>query len=214
VGRIYTVIGIAADARIANLKENIPVVYLPFWHDPPGSVFFLVRTSRSLGEFAPLIRRQVWDVDPEAAVPVIEMLDEQVGRSLAPERLESIVLSSFGVAALVLAILGVYGVLAYSVSLRTPEFGIRVALGSSKLMLIRLVLLETLMPVGGGILLGLLASLVATRAIRSLLYETNPADPLSTVASVGILLAATVVAASLPAYRASRIDPMKVLRAE
>ncbi len=213
-GRIYTVIGIAADARIANLKENIPVVYLPFWHDPPASVFFLVRTSRSLDEFAPLIRRHVWDIDPEAAVPVIEMLDAQVVRSVAPERLESIVLSSFGIAALVLAILGVYGVLAYSVSLRTPEFGIRVALGSSKLMLIRLVLLETLMPVGGGILLGLLASLAATRAIRSLLYETSPADPLSMVVSVGILLVATFVAAFLPAYRASRIDPMKVLRAE
>jgi hypothetical protein len=136
------VIGIAADARIANLKENIPVVYLPFWHDPPGAVFLLIRTSRSLDEFAPLIRRQIWDIDPEAAVPVIEMLDAQVGRSVAPERLESIVLSSFGIAALVLAILGVYGVLAYSVSLRTPEFDICVALGSSKLMLIRLVLLE------------------------------------------------------------------------
>lgn len=213
-GRIYTVIGIAADARIANLKENIPVVYLPFWHDPPASVFFLVRTSRSLNEFAPLIRRQVWDIDPEAAVPVIEMLDAQVVRSVAPERLESIVLSSFGIAALVLAILGVYGVLAYSVSLRTPEFGIRVVLGSSRLVLIRLVLLETLMPVGGGISLGLLASLAATRAIRSLLYETSPADPLSMVVSVGILMVATFVAAFLPAYRASRIDPMKVLRAE
>jgi predicted permease len=213
-GRIYTVIGIAADAHIANLKENIPVVYLPFWHDPPGAVFFLVRTSRSLDEFAPIIRRQIWEIDPEAAVPVIEMLDKQVERSVAPERLESIVLSSFGVAALVLATLGVYGVLAYSVSRRTPEFGIRVALGSSKLMLIRLVLMETMTPVGGGILLGLLASLGATRAIRSLLYEISPADPASMVASVGILLAATFAAAFLPAYRASRIDPMKVLRSE
>jgi hypothetical protein len=198
-GRIYTVIGIAADAHIANLKENIPVVYLPFWHDPPGAVFFLVRTSRSLDEFAPIIRRQIWEIDPEAAVPVIEMLDKQVERSVAPERL---------------ATLGVYGVLAYSVSRRTPEFGIRVALGSSKLMLIRLVLMETMTPVGGGILLGLLASLGATRAIRSLLYEISPADPASMVASVGILLAATFAAAFLPAYRASRIDPMKVLRSE
>ena len=138
-GRIYTVTGIAADARITNLKENIPVVYLPFWHDPPSSVFFLVRTSRTLDEFAPAIRRQVWDADPEAAIPVIEMLDTQMAQSLAPERLQSIVLSSFGIAALVLAILGVYGVLSYSVSLRTPEFGIRVALGSSKALLIRLV---------------------------------------------------------------------------
>ena len=213
-GRIYTVTGIAADARIATLKENIPVVYLPFWHDPPGSVFFLVRTSRTLDEFAPAIRRQVWDADPEAAIPVIEMLDTQMAQSVAPERLQSIVLSSFGIAALVLAILGVYGVLSYSVSLRTPEFGIRVALGSSKRLLIRLVLLEALVPVGGGIALGLLTSLAATRAIRSLLYETSPADPASIVAGVGVLLVATFVAAFLPAYRASRIDPIKVLRRE
>ncbi len=115
-GRIYAVTGIAADARIANLKEDVPVVYLPFWHDPPGAVFFLVRTSRSLDEFAPLIRRQVWDIDSEAALPVIEMLDTQLVQSLAPERLQSVVLTLFGIAALVLAILGVYGVLAYSVS--------------------------------------------------------------------------------------------------
>jgi ABC-type antimicrobial peptide transport system permease subunit len=129
-------------------------------------------------------------------------------------RLQSIVLSSFGIAALSLAILGVYGVLAYWVSLRTPEFGIRVALGSSKVSLIRLVLLEALAPVGGGIALGLLTSLAATRAIRSLLYETSPTDPTSIVTSVGILFVATFVAAFMPAYRASRIDPMKVLRSE
>lgn len=213
-GRIYTVTGIAADARIANLKEDIPVVYLPFWHDPPSSVFFLVRTARPFDEFAPAIRRQVWDIDPEAAIPVIETLDTQLVQAVAPERFQSIVLSSFGMAALVLAILGVYGVLAYSVSLRTPEFGIRVALGSSKVLLIRLVLLEAVMPVGGGIALGLFTSFVVTRAIRSLLYDTSPADPISIAASVGILLAATLVAAFLPAYRAARVDPMKVLRSE
>ena len=213
-GRIYTVIGIAADARIANLKENIPVVYLPFWHDPPGSVFFLLRTSRTFDEFAPIIRRQIWDVDSDAAIPVIEMLDTQLAQSVAPERLQSVVLSSFGIAALALAILGVYGVLAYSVSLRTSEFGIRVALGSSKVSLIRLVLLEAMMPVGGGIALGLVASVAATRAIRSLLYETSPADLVSIITSICILFAATFVAAFLPAYRASRIDPIKVLRSE
>jgi len=213
-GRIYTVTGIAADARIANLKENIPVVYLPFWHDPPTTVFFLVRTSRMPDEFAPTVRRRVWEVDPEAAIPVIEMLDTQLVQSIAPERLQSIVLSLFGIAALVLAILGVYGVLAYSVSLRTREFGVRIALGSSKGLLIRFVLLEALMPVGGGIVLGLLTSLVAARAIRSLLYETSPADPVSIIASIGILVAATFAASFMPAYRASRVDPMKVLRSE
>lgn len=213
-GRIYTVIGIATDARIANLKEDIPVVYLPYWHDPPASVFFLVRTSRTLDEFAPIIRRDIWDVDTDAAIPVIEKLDTQLAQSVAPERLQSIVLSAFGIAALMLAVLGVYGVLTYSVSLRIPEFGIRVSLGSSKVLLNRMVLLEALMPVGGGIAVGLLTAFAATRAMRSLLYETSPADPVSIVASVAILFAATFVAAFMPAYRASQIDPMKVLRAE
>jgi hypothetical protein len=213
-GRIYTVTGIAADARITNLKENIPVVYLPFWHDPPSSVFLLVRTSRALKEFAPVVRRQVWDVDPQAAIPLITTFDTQIAQSVAPERLQSIILSFFSIAALTLAILGVYGVLAYSVSLRTPEFAVRVALGSSKVALSRLVLLEILVPVGIGVTLGLLMSFAATRAIRSLLYETSPTDPLSIAAGLSILFAATLAAAFFPAYRASRIDPMRILRVE
>ena len=213
-GSVYTVIGIAADARIANLKENIPVVYLPYWQEPPASVFFLIRTSRTLDEFAPTIRREVWDVDSEAAIPMIEMLEKQLAQSVAPERLQSIVLSSFGIAALLLAVLGVYGVLTYSVSLRTPEFGIRVALGSTKALLIRMVLLEALAPIGGGIAIGLLTSFAVTRAIRSFLYETSPGDPTSILAGISILFGTTLLAAFMPAYRASRIDPMKVLRSE
>jgi predicted permease len=211
-GRIYIVAGIAADAHIANLKETTSVVYLPFWHEPPASVFFLVRTSRNLQEFAPLIRRQVWDVDPEAAIPVIEMLDQQVVRSIAPERLQSTILASFSLAALILAILGVYGVLAYSVSLRTPEFGIRVALGSNRMSLFRIVLLEAFTPVGVGVMIGLVASVAATRSIRSLLYETSAVDSISIAAGLSLLLITSLAAALLPAYRASRIDPIKVLR--
>ena len=213
-GQLYTVTGIASDARITNLKENVPVVYLPFWHDPPSSVFFLVRTSRNLKEFTPIVRHQVWDVDPQAAIPVITTFDTQVAQSVAPERLQSIILSFFSIAALTLAILGVYGVLAYSVSLRTPEFAVRVALGSSKVALSRLVLLEILIPVGIGITLGLLMSFAATRAIRSLLYETSSTDPLSITVGLIFLFGATLAAAFLPAYRASRIDPMRILRVE
>jgi len=213
-GRVYTVIGIAADARIANLKENIPVVYLPYWHDPPASVFFLIRSAQSLQALAPAIRHQIWEIDPGAAVPLIKSLDTQMAESVASERLQTIVLSAFGVAALMLAILGVYGVLAYSVSLRMPEFGIRIALGSSKAALVRLVLLEGSKPVFAGITLGALASVGATRAIRSLLYETSAFDPGSIAASLGLLLLATSLAAVLPALRASNTDPMRVLREE
>lgn len=213
-GSIYTVIGIAADARIANLKENIPVVYLPYWHDPPAAIFFLVRTSRTLEDFAPIIRREVWNVDPEAAIPVIEMLDTQLVQSVAPERLQSIVLTSFGISALVLAILGVYGVLTYSVSLRRQEFGIRIALGSGKGALIGLVLLQAAYPVVLGTGAGLMMAFFALRWVRSLLYETPVMDPLAIGGAVLLLLFAATLAAIVPARRAASTDPMRVLRME
>ena len=148
-----------------------------------------------------MIRRQVWDVDPEAAIPVIEMLDTQLVQSVAPETLQSIVLSSFGIAALALAILGVYGVLAYSVSLRTPEFGIRVALGSGKGALIGLVLLQAAYPVALGTGAGLIMALIALRWVRSLLYQTPVMDPLAVGGSVLLLLVAATLAAIVPARR-------------
>jgi predicted permease len=213
-GRVYSVIGIAADARIANLKENVPVVYLPYWHDPSTTIFFLIRSSQAFASLAPAIRREIWDVDPEAAIPVSKPLDTQMAESVAPDRLQAIVLTAFGGAALVLAVLGVYGVLAYSVSLRTAEFGIRIAVGSSRLSLIRLVLVEASKPVTVGLVIGALVSVGVIRAIRSLLYETSAADLGSIVASVSLLLVATFLAAFLPAYRASRTDPMRALHEE
>jgi ABC-type antimicrobial peptide transport system permease subunit len=115
---------------------------------------------------------------------------------------------------LTLAILGVYGVLAYSVSLRTAEFGIRIAVGSTRVSLIRLVLLEVSKPVAAGLVLGSLMSVGVIHAIRSLLYETNASEPGPMIASVSLLLIATLLAAFLPAYRASRTDPARALHDE
>ena len=213
-GRTYTVSGIAADARIADLKIDAPVVYLPYWHDPPSTVLFLVRTTQPLDGFAPTLRRELWEVDPQVAIPVIKSLNGQVNESLSAERFQTIVLSCFGVAALMLAMLGVYGVLSYSVSLRAQEFGVRVALGSTRYALTRLVLLEASSPVLAGLTLGALAAVGATRWIRSLLYETTAADPAAIAFSVGLLLLAALLAAFLPAYRASNADPMQALRQE
>jgi ABC-type antimicrobial peptide transport system permease subunit len=109
------------------------------------------------------------------------------------------------------AALGVYGVLAYSVSLRTQEFGIRIALGSSKNTLVGLVLREASYPILGGLALGTIAALGTTRVIRSLLYETQAADPLAILASIALLIGAALVAGLLPAYRASNSDPIRAL---
>lgn len=213
-GRTYTVSGIAADARVADLKIDAPVVYLPYWHDPPSTVFFLIRTPQPLEVLAPTIRRELWDLDPQVAIPVVKALDGQINESLAAERFQTIVLSSFGISALLIAVLGVYGVLAYSVSLRTQEFGVRVALGATKHALTRLVLLGASGPVLAGLAVGAIAAMAATRWIRSLLYETSPFDPAAIGFSIGVLLLAAFLAALIPAYRASDVDPMQALRQE
>lgn len=124
------------------------------------------------------------------------------------------VFSSFGIAALLLAVLGVYGVLAYSVSLRQQEFGIRVALGSDKSALMQLVMRQAAIPVAGGILAGLALASVAMRWVGSLLYETKAGDPTVIIASTALLLVAAFLAALLPARRAASVDPMRALRTE
>jgi len=213
-GRMYTVTGIAADARIADLKIDVPVVYLPYWHDPPSSVLFVVRSPQPLDGLAPTIRRQLWDIDAEVAIPIIKSLNGQINESVSTERFQTIVLSCFGLAALLLAVLGVYGVLSYSVSLRGQEFGVRVAFGSTRYALMRMVVLEASVPVLAGVALGVLAAAGATRWIRSLLYETTGADPMAIGCSIGLLLLVALFAALLPAYRASSADPMQALRQE
>ena len=115
---------------------------------------------------------------------------------------------------MLLAVLGIYGVLAYSVSLRTQEFGIRIALGSSRARLVRRVLVDASYPVVGGIALGLLGAAVATHWVRSLLYETSVVDPWAIGLSMAVLMVAALVASLLPARDAASIDPMRVLRGE
>jgi predicted permease len=213
-GRIYTVVGVTADARINDLKRDVAIFYLPYWDVPPETPVFLVRSSQTTQTLGPAMRQAIWSVDPDISIPTVISLDAQVDESVATERFQAVILSSFGGTALLLAVLGIYGVLAYSVSLRTQEFGIRIALGSSKARLARVVLLDASYPLIGGIVLGLLGAAFATRWVRSLLYETSPADPWAIGSSMAVLIAAGLVASLLPARDATSVDPMRVLRGE
>jgi predicted permease len=213
-GRIYTVVGVTADARINDLKRDVPVFYLPYWDFPPIAPVFLVRSSQTIEILGPEIRQAIWRIDPDISIPTVISLDAQVNESVATERFQTVILSSFGGAALLLAVLGLYGVLAYSVSLRTHEFGIRIALGSSRARLASLLLLDASYPMVGGIALGLLGAALATHWVRSLLYETSAADPWAIGLSVAVLVAAALAASLFPARQATSIDPMAVLRGE
>jgi putative ABC transport system permease protein len=213
-GRIYTVVGIAADARITDLKRNSAVFYLPYWDFPPTVPVFLVRSAQSAEALIPSVRQAIWSVDSEVAIPAVTTLEAQVDDSVATERFQAMVLSSFGGAALLIAVLGIYGVLAYSVTQRTQEFGIRIALGSSRTSLGRLVLRDASYPVLGGIVLGLVGAACAVRWVRSLLYETSIIDPWAIGLSLAVLLTAALIAALLPVRNAISVDPMRTLRSE
>ncbi len=211
---IMTIVGVVADARVNGLKEVADMVYLPYWDNPPWRVSLLVRSSQPSDALIPEMRAVIWKLDPQVAIPTLKSLDEQVSDSVASDRFQTMLLTSFGAAALLLALLGVYGVLAYSVSLRQQEFGIRIALGSDKSRLTALVLKQAAWPVLTGAGAGLILAFVATRWVRSLLYQTQTADPVAIGGSLALLIGAAALAAVLPARRAAQVDPIEVLRNE
>ena len=211
---IKTIVGVIADARVNGLKAVAAMVYLPYWDNPPWGVSFLVRSSQASNAIMPEIRRVIWNIDPQVAIPTMKSLDDQISDSLSADRFQTMLLSSFGAAALLLALLGVYGVLAYSVSLRQQEFGIRIALGSDRSRLTVLVLRQAAWPVLTGAAAGLVLAFIAARWVRSLLYQTQPVDPVAIAGSLALLIGAATLAAVLPARRAARIDPIQVLRNE
>jgi len=211
---VNTIVGVVADARVNGLKDVAAMVYLPYWDNPPWGVSFLVRSSQPSNAITPEIRRIIWNIDPQVAIPTVKSLNDQVSDSLSADRFQTLLLSSFGAAALLLALLGVYGVLAYSVSLRQQEFGIRIALGSDKSRLTALVLRQAAWPVLTGAAAGLVLAFIAARWVRSLLYQTQPVDPIAIAGSLALLIGAATLAAVLPARRAARIDPIQVLRNE
>ncbi len=216
--RTYTVVGVAADSRLADPRHNTAMFYLPFWDAPPGLPVFLIRDARGASIDGAEIRQAIWSVDPEVAIPELLPLHVQTARALALERFQTLLIGCFGSAALLLAALGVYGVLSYGVNLRMREWALRMALGSSRLRLVRRVLLYALRPLLAGGVLGLGGALLAERWLGSLLYQANTQGHGASAAILAgalALLGAVVLLAALPsAQRAARAEPAAILRAE
>jgi predicted permease len=214
-GEYLEVVGVAKDIKYNELAEKTPYfAYRPLAQQYRARMTLHVRTAGDPQALMSQVRSQVRALDRNLPLTEVETLAEHMRAPLAPARLFAWLSGAFGVLALLLAATGLYGVMAYLVSGRTREFGIRVALGANGGDVLRLVLGEGLMLVGVGMLLGLLASAALTRVLQSMLYGVSATDP-TTFAGVALLLAAvTLIACYIPARRATKIDPMVALRYE
>jgi predicted permease len=211
----FTVIGVVGNARTVSLSNSDPMmVYMPYWYRSDSTGGLLVRTTQSPAMMAETMRKAIWSVDPEVPVPVVRMLGGVVEDSVANRRFEMQLLLLFAVSALLLASLGVYGVVTYSVVQREREIGLRLALGAQRKNIYRLVLHDGLVPVLGGAVAGVAVAFASARVVSSLLFQVSPYDSAIASSAVFLLLATGTAACLLPARRAAAVDPMQTLRRE
>jgi predicted permease len=209
------IVGIVRDGKYKDVREKTSnLVYLPFEQNLDQPMTLCVRTVGDPGKVTAAIRREVRAVDANVPIYNVRTLETQLDESLSQERLVATLSSWFGAFALLLAAIGLYGVLAYNVTRRTNEIGLRMALGAQRGGVIWMVLREALLLVGMGVAVGVPLALVLARSVSSLLYGLKPTDALTISAAAIILLAVGAVASYLPARRASCVDPMEALRYE
>jgi ABC-type antimicrobial peptide transport system permease subunit len=209
------VIGVVKDAKYGSVTEEVrPTVYYPQSQRPQPLDNFVVRFSGSPETVISQVRQAIKQVNRSLPLDEVVPLADYVGRTLVQQKLIARLASFFGLLALVLACVGLYGVLSYAVARRTNEIGVRLALGAQSRDVLWLVFREVLLLVGIGIITGLVAASAVTRTAESLLYGLQPNDPLTLVLATMTLLAVAVLAGYLPARRASKVDPMIALRHE
>lgn len=212
----YMIVGMIRNVRVNGLREKVPpMAWFPFSQRPDEYMHSLdIRTVRDPETVATQIRRVVAEVDPNLPIKRVRTLTEQVERSLANENLIATLTAAFGGLALLLACIGLYGVMSYTVSRRTSELGIRLALGATRSDLLWLVFRDTLRLTVAGTAIGLILSFAGLRLVAGLLYGLSPHDPLVLAGTAVILLLTALLAGYLPARRAARLDPLLALRCE
>jgi len=211
----HEIIGVVGDVKLASVDGEVrPTAYLSSRQYAFGIMTYVVRTNGDPRLLGPSAVRVIREIDPLLPVASVRSLEEVFAESIARPRMIAVAMSVFAGAALLLAALGVYGIVAYSVSQRAREFGIRVALGAHPSQIVRMVVRQNLGVVAIGLLVGLACAIPAARLLRGLLFEVGPNDP-ATFGAIGSALAAIAIVASyLPARRGTRIDPVVTLKAE
>jgi putative ABC transport system permease protein len=210
-----TVVGLAADVRALGTRI-IPWsdYYVPIRQAPPVTMTLVISTGSDPMRFAPAVRSAILSVDKDQPLAAVQTMNEIISSSVSFQRFETLLIVSFAAIALILAAAGIYGVISYTVTQRSREMGIRIALGASSGQVIRSALTATALPIFLGLILGWAASLGLTRYLSSVLYGISPTDISANVTAIALLAIVAASASYLPSRRALKIDPAQVLRYE
>ena len=214
-GTSRTIVGVVTNERFQGLTEAPPIAaYTPLSQTPSATGALLLRTTMDPATLSTAAERVIHDIDPGLAVFAVEPLDLTISRSVSQRRFTAFLLGSFAALAVILAAIGVHGLLSYNVARRRQEIGIRMALGAGRGAVLGLVLREGLVIITAGLIVGLAGALALTRLLQALLFGVSPTDPLTFVVVAAVLTAIALVATLLPARRAARVDPLPALRTE
>ena len=210
------VVGICADTRYQNLREDDPPqFFVPYIQQTEvGGMSYVIRTKFAPQAIVPALRLAVAEIDSNLALEDVRTQQEQIGESMRVERALAALIGGFGMLALALAAVGIYGVMAYSVANRRNEIGIRLALGAQPAQVRGMILRESTWLAVAGVVAGMSAALLLTRLVKSMLYGIQPYDPTTMTAGILVLLAVAVAASWIPARRAAGVQPMEALRHE
>jgi putative ABC transport system permease protein len=215
VGAARTIVGVVGDTRYDGLAAPPGFqIYLPYAQRTFPGMFVVVRSKTDPRALTGAMREAVRQTDSQAQGSRYRTMTEILNTSINEPRFYTLLLGTFGLVALALASIGIFGVISYSVAQRTKEIGVRVALGASRASVLGMVLRQSIRVIGAGVILGVIAAFGLTRLLEGLLFEVRPTDPVTFASVVALLLAVGLAAAFFPARRAARVDPIEALRCE
>jgi putative ABC transport system permease protein len=209
----FEIVGVVRDVKSAGLQAATePTYYVPATQAPLQDMTLLVRTTTEPTSIVPALRQAVWSIDPNQPISNVNTMEQIVSESISRPRLNTTLMGLFGALALILAAVGIYGLLSYTVTQRTQEMGIRMALGAQVGDVLRLVLKQGMVLAIIGQAIGLAGAFALTRLIRGLLFGVTPTDVTIFIAVTGVLSTIALLACYLPARRATKVDPLVALR--